>query len=285
MVEHNIVLNVKQGGPVDTGIEVTQGDYGKVKLLIRVKDNEEYIKNPVKASLFFKLSNGMVIQGAPRINVGTYEYIFQGSELQSPGKVAAVITLEYNEGRVSSCGFTFNCRAHPLFGKGFEAGPYIADLEKIVQQAQEQVDYLNELIEMMHEALNETVLTRADLVNNGETTQAGFKALDAAMGKTIMDQITQLNDNFASFIKSKIERIRNVSATEAGVGCFVTAINDFFTSVGVDPQKVIYVYVYNNNSRYGFIDACQLGNSDTLLIKSITSTAYTYIDVKVIYYG
>ena len=45
MVEHNIVLNVKQGGPVDTGIEVTQGDYGKVKLLIRVKDNEEYIKN------------------------------------------------------------------------------------------------------------------------------------------------------------------------------------------------------------------------------------------------
>lgn len=195
MVEHNIVLNVKQGGPVDTGIEVTQGDYGKVKLLIRVKDNEEYIKNPVKASLFFKLSNGMVIQGAPRINVGTYEYIFQGSELQSPGKVAAVITLEYNEGRVSSCGFTFNCRAHPLFGKGFEAGPYIADLEKIVQQAQEQVDYLNELIEMMHEALNETVLTRADLVNNGETTQAGFKALDAAMGKTIMDQITQLNGN------------------------------------------------------------------------------------------
>ena len=151
----------------------------------------------VKASLFFKLSNGMVIQGAPRINVGTYEYIFQGSELQSPGKVAAVITLEYNEGRVSSCGFTFNCRAHPLFGKGFEAGPYIADLEKIVQQAQEQVDYLNELIEMMHEALNETVLTRADLVNNGETTQAGFKALDAAMGKTIMDQITQLNGNLA----------------------------------------------------------------------------------------
>lgn len=36
-----------------------------------------------------------------------------------------------------------------------------------------------------------------DLVNNALATEAGVAALDAVMGKTLQDQITQLNSNFA----------------------------------------------------------------------------------------
>lgn len=35
-----------------------------------------------------------------------------------------------------------------------------------------------------------------DLINNALATEAGVAALDAAMGKTLQDQLTELNSNF-----------------------------------------------------------------------------------------
>ena len=40
-----------------------------------------------------------------------------------------------------------------------------------------------------------------DLVNNALATEAGVAALDAVMGKTLQDQITDLNSNFIKFIE------------------------------------------------------------------------------------
>ena len=41
----------------------------------------------------------------------------------------------------------------------------------------------------------------APLVNNALATEAGVAALDAAMGKTLQDQITQQNSNLAAIVK------------------------------------------------------------------------------------
>lgn len=202
MVNHNILLNVKQAGPLDTGIEVTQGDYGQVQFLMRVKDDDAFITNATEAKMAFNIPSGYIVEGDASISAGTYTYVFKGNELQSAGKIAAVLTLTLPGGRVSSCGFTFNCRYNPLFDRGIDAGPYLSELENIKQQAQAQVDYLNALIQQLQGDLGETVLTRADLVNNALATTPGIAALDAVMGKTLSDkdadlqqQITQVNSN------------------------------------------------------------------------------------------
>lgn len=205
MVNHNILLNVKQAGPLDTGIEVTQGDYGQVQFLMRVKDDDAFITNATEAKMVFNIPSGYIVEGDASISAGTYTYVFKGNELQSAGKIATVLTLTLPGGRVSSCGFTFNCRYNPLFDRGIDAGPYLSELENIKQQAQAQVDYLNALIQQLQGDLGETVLTRADLVNNALATTPGIAALDAVMGKTLSDkdanlqqQITQLNSNFGT---------------------------------------------------------------------------------------
>ena len=44
-----------------------------------------------------------------------------------------------------------------------------------------------------------------DLINNALATQAGMAALDAAMGKTLQDQITKLNSEFYTYTADRIE--------------------------------------------------------------------------------
>ena len=136
MVTHNITLNVKQQGPIDTGIEVTQGDYGQVRLVMRVKDDDSYITNATGAEIVFSIPNGYFVVGNVTVSSGTYTYIFAGNELQCPGKIAATLTLKFADGRVSSCTFTFECRYNPAYDRRIQAGPYVAELEKLKQQAQ-----------------------------------------------------------------------------------------------------------------------------------------------------
>ena len=233
MVTYNVELNIKQDGVVDTGIEVTQGDFGEVQLLIRVKDDDSYIMNAVGAEVVFNLPNGYIVTGNATISAGTYTYVFKGNELQSAGKIVAVLTLTFSDGRVSSCSFIFNCRYNSLYDRRIPAGVYITELEAIKEQAQTQVNYLNALIDALQGSLGGTALTRSDLsvakdetiagihaadavaikeiydkfqsylpmtslVNNALATVPGVAALDAAMGKTLQDQITQQNSNLST---------------------------------------------------------------------------------------
>lgn len=215
MVDHSILLNIKQHGPVESGIAVTQGDHGKTRLAMRVKDGDAYITDADKASLSFKLSNGYVVTGEAQLLEGAYIYVFRGNELQAPGKVSAVLTLRYEDGRVSSCGFTFVCRYHPLYGKIFDAGSYIPDLEKIIAEAQGQVDYLRKLIEELQKQADvHNVLTRNDLVNDSSTTEAGMKALDAAMGKTLTEKDKELERTIKELVDSGGTVPENVLTTE-----------------------------------------------------------------------
>lgn len=199
MVTHNITLNVKQQGPIDTGIEVTQGDYGQVRLVMRVKDDDSYITNATGAEIVFSIPNGYFVVGNVTVSSGTYTYIFAGNELQYPGKIAATLTLKFADGRVSSCTFTFECRYNPAYDRRIQAGPYVAELEKLKQQAQEQVEYLETLIEQLQGDFDATVLTRADLVNNGLAANAGIAALDAV----------QANPNIKDTLAYKIDRLNS----------------------------------------------------------------------------
>lgn len=251
MVSYNVELNIKQDGAVDTGIKVTQGDFGEVQLLIRVKDDDSYIMDAVGAEIVFNLPNGYIVTGNATISAGTYTYVFKGNELQSAGKIAAVLTLSFSDGRVSSCGFIFNCRYNPLYDRRIPAGSYITELEAIKEQAQAQVNYLNALIDAVQRSFEGTALTRNDLsvakdetiagihaadavtikeiydkfqgylpmtslINNALATVPGVAALDATMGKTLQDQITLLNSNLTKKVNSDDIALTDVKSKFTG---------------------------------------------------------------------
>ena len=262
MVSYNVELNIKQDGAVDTGIKVTQGDFGEVQLLIRVKDDDSYIMDAVGAEIVFNLPNGYIVTGNATISAGTYTYVFKGNELQSAGKIAAVLTLSFSDGRVSSCGFIFNCRYNPLYDRRIPAGSYITELEAIKEQAQAQVNYLNALIDAVQRSFEGTALTRNDLsvakdetiagihaadavtikeiydkfqgylpmtslINNALATVPGVAALDATMGKTLQDQITQQNSNFVSgtYIGDGVAESRTIKTGGSRIGYIIWSLN------------------------------------------------------------
>lgn len=233
-MNYDVVLNANDNTPLETQYAFTQGDYGQIQFSIRVKADGQYITDATRAYIVFTLSNGMIVTGAdmPK-SVATYTYVFQGNELQSPGKVVADVKLVYANGLMSSNKFTFMCRYDPLADKSIPAGPYITALQQIVDDGKEKLDYLQALIDALQENIGETALTRADLhdnrnpvdsgikaidahiaqylffknelVNNGLTTATGF-ALDARYGKTLKDLYDGLNSNLADLGNNKANK-------------------------------------------------------------------------------
>ena len=169
----------------ETGIAISQGDYGRVKFSIAVKKDGEIITDAASADISFQLTNGYIVQGVLSGAAGIYDYIFQGNELQAPGKTIATVTLNYTDGRTSSEAFSFDVRYNPLYGRFINAGPYITDLENIKSQAQAYVEYLEKLIEQIKQEMGQTALTKESLANNFDVTEEGVKALDAAAGRTL----------------------------------------------------------------------------------------------------
>ena len=169
----------------ETGIAISQGDYGRVKFSIAVKKDGEIITDAASADISFQLTNGYIVQGVLSGAAGLYDYIFQGNELQAPGKTIATVTLNYTDGRTSSEAFSFDVRYNPLYGRFINAGPYITDLENIKSQAQAYVEYLEKLIEQIKQEMGQTALTKESLANNFDVTEEGVKALDAAAGRTL----------------------------------------------------------------------------------------------------
>ena len=194
MNTYYVELNFCGNQVIDTGIAISQGDYGQVQFSIATKKDGQYISDAQSAEIVFKLSNGYIVNGTMTGAGGLYSYIFQGNELQSAGKTVATVILHYADGRVSSESFTFSVRYNPLYDRGIEAGPYITQLESIREQAQGYVDYLEILISQLREDVEATALTKADLQNDFLQTQPGFKALDAAVGSQIV-QTSHIDNN------------------------------------------------------------------------------------------
>ncbi|RFZ78797.1 DUF2479 domain-containing protein [Lacrimispora amygdalina] len=223
-MNYDIELNANDSSVLETQYAFTQGDYGQIQFSIRVKADGAYVTNAQRAYIVFTLPNGYVVTGADMTkSVATYTYPFQGSELQVPGTIVADVKLVYTDGQMSSNKFSFICRYDPLHDKSFNAGPYISQLQQIVDDGQIKINYLQSLIEILQGEVGETGLTKndlqstrdpvavglkaidaylaqymlikGDLVNNALTTIAGVAPLDAAMGKTLQDQITTTNSN------------------------------------------------------------------------------------------
>lgn len=199
-MNYDVILNANESAILETQYSFTQGDYGQIQFSVRVKADGQYVTDAMRAYIVFTLPNGMIVTGAdmPK-TVATYTYVFQGNELQAPGKVVADVKLVYTSGQVSSNKFTFICRYDPLADKSVPAGTYITELQKIVDEGQEKLDYLQALIDALEQGIGETPLTRADLQNNRDVTSPGVKALDAAMAQFLLlkgDMTNQIvNDN------------------------------------------------------------------------------------------
>ena len=205
----SVVINIKNTDVLKTGIAFSQGDKGaEAELQIFVKDDEAYVLNAEKAEISFKRADGHVVIGELTGSDGVYSYHFSGNELQSAGDAVATVTLTFSDGRISSGAFSFQVRYNPMFDKSIEAGPYIWQLEKIVENAKTYTEYLENLIAQLKPEVGSTVLTKADLLNDFSQTAAGLKAMDAAVGKRIWD-------NFGNYIPSE-KIVNNLLATQAG---------------------------------------------------------------------
>ena len=217
-MNYDVILNANESAILETQYSFTQGDYGQIQFSVRVKADGQYVTDAMRAYIVFTLPNGMIVTGAdmPK-TVATYTYVFQGNELQAPGKVVADVKLVYTSGQVSSNKFTFICRYDPLADKSVPAGTYITELQKIVDEGQEKLDYLQALIDALEQGIGETPLTRADLQNNRDVTSPGVKALDAAMAQFILlkgDMTNQIvNDNNKVASASSVHSLQQTTNT------------------------------------------------------------------------
>lgn len=186
-MNYDVLLNANDSATLETEYAFTQGDHGNIQFSIRVKSDGQYVTDAERAYIVFTLSNGMIVTGEdmPK-SVATYSYIFQGNELQSPGKVVADVKLMYEDGQISSNKFTFICRADPLAGRNIPAGPYITALQRIVEDGQQKLDYLQALIDALEGSIGETPITRNDLQSTRDSEAAGVKAIDAYLAQFML---------------------------------------------------------------------------------------------------
>ena len=154
MITHNITLNVKNQNVVNTGIAVSQGDKGKVKFVIYVKDGDNYLSGAVSAEIAFNTPNGYIVTGNAVVENNSYTYVFEGNELQAAGDISAVITLTFQDGRVSSCGFAFYCRYNPMYDRNIDAGPYFGEIESLKSAAENALSDANGAVAQANEAKN-----------------------------------------------------------------------------------------------------------------------------------
>lgn len=203
----------------ETGIAVSQGDYGRIKFSLAVKKDGEIITDATSADISFQLTNGYIVQGKLSGSAGLYDYVFRGNELQAPGKTIATVTLNYTDGRTSSEAFSFDVRYNPLYSRLINAGSYIPELENIKAQAETYVEYLGGLIEQIKQEMGQTALTKESLANNFDVSDPGLKALDAAAGRTL---------NLSKMDKTNI--INNGLTTEEGYAADARQLNPNITN-------------------------------------------------------
>ena len=198
MNTYYVELNFSGKQTIETGIAVSQGDYGQVQFSIAAKKDGEFITGALSAEIVFNLKNGYIVNGDLSGTNGLYTYTFQGNELQAAGRTVATVILHYADGRTSSESFAFTVRYNPLYDRGIDAGPYITQLERIQKQAQGYVDYLEILIDQLKADVGETARTKADLQNDFTQSQSGIKALDATLGPQILQKSNVVNNLLAT---------------------------------------------------------------------------------------
>lgn len=274
-MNYDIELNANDSSVLETQYVFTQGDYGQIQFSIRVKVNGAYVTNAQRAYIVFTLPNGYVVTGADMSkSVATYTYPFQGSELQVPGIIVADVKLVYTDGQISSNKFSFICRYDPLHDKSFEAGPYISQLQQIVDDGQAKIDYLQSLIEILQTDFGGTPVMRSDLHNTRDAVTAGTKAIDAnmtqyllqkgdivnnflatnpntvlsgPMGKSLKDQLDTTNSNL-NYKETSVATLSYSGADNCGLALLPNINSEVVSIVGADASSMYFSGYFRSSS-------------------------------------
>lgn len=241
MNTYYVELNFSGSNTIDTGIAVSQGDYGKVQLSIACKKDGQFISDAESAEIIFQTEKGKVINGDLTGSGGLYGYVFQGNELQDPGKLVATVTLHYEDGQTSSESFLMAVRYNPLYDQNLQAGPYITQLEKLQAQAQGYVDYIGAIIEQLRQDIGETALTKADLQNDFLQSAPGLKALDAALGPQILQKSNVVNNLLATVTGNVLDATQGKALNEK--------ITQLYSNLGGIVQRGIAHLTYLDANR------------------------------------
>ena len=190
-MEYNLILNFKRSEIIQTDIVFSQGDYGKAMLRLSCRDDDAPITGAQSATISFSTPNGYLVTGELVGGDGEYSYTFKGNELQAPGRITATVSLKWADGRLSSCLFSFKCRAIQG-GASVDSGNYLTEVDQVVQEAKAKIAELQKLIEQLKPGISSTALTKADLQNDLTQSQPGLKALDALQGTELKKMIDDL---------------------------------------------------------------------------------------------
>lgn len=136
MVNYDIELNTKYRDPIDTGICLTQGDYGQIQFTLRVKNDGVYVTDAVSATINIRLENRIPVVGNLIKSGNGYIYKLLGNELSIPGKAVADVKFKYSDGRTSSCKFIYYVSEDTINESSLDAGGYIGKLDQLEADAE-----------------------------------------------------------------------------------------------------------------------------------------------------
>lgn len=187
MVNYDIELNTKYSDPIDTGIYLTQGDYGQIQFTLWVKNDGAYVTDAVSATINIRLENRIPVVGNLIKSGNGYVYRLLGNELSIPGKAIADVKFKYSDGRYSSCRFLYHVREDTINDNSIEAGGYIGKLDELEADAEGLISQLKnyeDIYPKTVKATNDAITATQNTVNamnaaSGAAEQARIKAASA----------------------------------------------------------------------------------------------------------
>lgn len=282
-MEYNLILNFKRSEILQTDIVFSQGDYGKAMLRLSCRDDDVPITGAQSATISFSTPNGYLVTGELVGGDGEYSYTFKGNELQAPGRITATVSLKWADGRLSSCMFSFKCRA-VQGGTAIDSGNYLTEVDQVVQEAKAKIAELQKLIDQLKPGIGSTALTKADLQNDLTQEQSGIKALDALQGKVLEKMLNDLSDKMSNELKtyvSKKQIINNLLSTVPGnvldamqgkaLGDRLSKTEQSITQLNSDlyPTEIVDIKKFADSIKSGV--SCFLTNSNTIKLSGMGS--------------
>jgi hypothetical protein len=98
------------------------------------------------------------------------------------------------------------------------SGITVVDKKGVLEEGEKEIDLQDFLDEIADRVMNK-LLTKTGLVNNGLATEAGVAALDAAMGKTLLDKIgdtANLPNGEADIVSALVNQNSNLGVIQYG---------------------------------------------------------------------
>lgn len=256
MVNYDIELNTKYSDPIDTGIYLTQGDYGQIQFTLRVKNDGAYVTDAVSATINIRLENRIPVVGNLLKSGNGYVYRLRGNEVSIPGKAVADVKFSYSDGRTSSCRFLYYVREDTINESSIEAGGYIGKLEELEAAAEELVDKFTgyeDIYEKTEKAKNDAIAATQDTINatnaaNNASNLAQVKAIDADAAAVKANEAkleTQVVTENAQQFLDELQRKLNAGELNGpqGISAVITPQTGMFC-LAVDPATGDFYAVY-----------------------------------------